>query len=453
MPIISGFPAGGNAKFPEGGKTDQVLVKTEEGEAWGNVKTVAEKATQKPISFQVTGLEGEEFTIEFTEDGEGGSSGVESFNGRSGAVVPQAGDYTAEMVGAIPITRTVNGKPLSADITLVAADVGARSNTWTPTAAETGSIPATEKGIPSGVATLDESGKIPSTQLPDMNYDPSGSASTVQGNLDTHIANKANPHAVTAEQIGAVPSSRTVNGKPLSSNISLSAADVGARSNTWTPTAANVGALPITGGTLTGNLRIKNSSNSGMKLNFGDNEYVYLHESSDDNLDIKAKTINFLCTNLRQNGSDIGSGGVVAGTYAGSCSDGQTQTINLGFRPKCVMIMRDYTYIYDEDHAPWYFYQFEDYDDVKYGDLRRDEQGQDCQFVVLFDGISYEATNGDRDNNTNKSMVVAEITSTGFLIGSASYSRMDTTSTRDYYHKANFSMANSGRTYYYLAFK
>lgn len=100
MPIISGFPAGGNAKFPEGGKTDQVLVKTKEGEAWGNVKTVAEKATQKPISFQVTGLEGEEFTIEFTEDGEGGSGGVESFNGRSGAVVPQTGDYTAEMVGA-----------------------------------------------------------------------------------------------------------------------------------------------------------------------------------------------------------------------------------------------------------------------------------------------------------------------------------------------------------------
>ncbi len=31
MPIISGFPAGGNAKFPEGGKTDQVLVKTKPG--------------------------------------------------------------------------------------------------------------------------------------------------------------------------------------------------------------------------------------------------------------------------------------------------------------------------------------------------------------------------------------------------------------------------------------
>lgn len=125
MPIISGFPAGGNAKFPEGGKTDQVLVKTEEGESWGNVKMVAEKATQKPVSFQVTGLEGEEFTIEFTEDGEGGSGGVKSFNGRSGVVVPQTGDYTAEMVGSVPITRTVNGKSLSADITLDAAAIGA----------------------------------------------------------------------------------------------------------------------------------------------------------------------------------------------------------------------------------------------------------------------------------------------------------------------------------------
>ena len=448
MPIISGFPAGGNAKFPEGGKTDQVLVKTEEGEAWGNVKTVAEKATQKPISFQVTGLEGEEFTIEFTEDGEGGSSGVESFNGRSGAIVPQAGDYTAEMVGAIPITRTVNGKPLSADITLVAADVGARSNTWIPTAAETGSIPATEKGIPSGVAALDESGKIPSTQLPDMNYDPSGSASTVQGNLDTHIANKANPHAVTAEQIGAVPSSRTVNGKPLSSNISLSAADVGARSNTWIPTAANVGALPITGGTLTGNLRIKNSSNSGMKLNFGDSEYVYLHESSDDNLDIKAKTINFLCTNLRQNGSDIGgSGNVVVGTYVGSCSDGQTQSINLGFRPKIVIIY------HGGELLPWYRSEFEDYDDVKYGDLRRDEQIWHSDGAFIMDGFPIETKNGNAVNNEDVIMVVGEITSSGFTVGQAYYNRNESTSRVDYYWKRSCDLATSGSTYAYIAFK
>ena len=45
---------------------------------------------------------------------------------------------------------------------------------------------------------------------------------------DTHFNDKSNPHEVTADQIGAVPVSRTVNGKSLSENISLSADDVGA---------------------------------------------------------------------------------------------------------------------------------------------------------------------------------------------------------------------------------
>ena len=172
MPIISGFPAGGNAKFPEGGKTDQVLVKTEEGEAWGNVKTVAEKATQKPISFQVTGLEGEEFTIEFTEDGEGGSSGVESFNGRSGKVVPQAGDYTAEMVGADPAGS------------------------------------ATQALTDAKQYTDDEIKKIPtpdvSAQIQAHNI-ASDAHNDIRTLVNEHIANKANPHNITAAQVGALP--------------------------------------------------------------------------------------------------------------------------------------------------------------------------------------------------------------------------------------------------------
>lgn len=47
----------------------------------------------------------------------GGTAGVASFNGRAGAVTPQTGDYTAAMVGARP-------------------------NTWTPTAAEVGAVSA-----------------------------------------------------------------------------------------------------------------------------------------------------------------------------------------------------------------------------------------------------------------------------------------------------------------------
>ena len=107
--------------LPEGGTTGQVLTKTESGAAWADAP----------------------------------ETGVVNFNGRTGAVTPQAGDYTADMVGArpdtwtptaddvgaVPTTRTVNGNPLSEDIALNAADVGARAASWTPTAAEVGALP------------------------------------------------------------------------------------------------------------------------------------------------------------------------------------------------------------------------------------------------------------------------------------------------------------------------
>ena len=129
---------------------------------------------------KLTGTQGQ--VVGFDEDGNAvpQDAGVTSFNGRTGAVTPQSGDYTAEMVGArpstwtpsaedvgaVPTTRTVNGKALSANISLTASDVGARASTWTPTASD----------------------------------------------------------------VGAVPTSRTVNGKALSSNITLTADDVNAAS-------------------------------------------------------------------------------------------------------------------------------------------------------------------------------------------------------------------------------
>lgn len=62
-------------------------------------------------------------------------------------------------------------------------------------------IPTSEKGKPGGVATLDSDGKVSEEQLPEMNYDPAGSAEAVQENLDVHTTDKANPHGVTAEQV------------------------------------------------------------------------------------------------------------------------------------------------------------------------------------------------------------------------------------------------------------
>lgn len=49
---------------------------------------------------------------------------------------------------------------------------------------------------------------------------------------------------VNAVKSAFVPVSRTINGVTLDTNITLTAQDVGARPNTWTPSAADVGAQP-----------------------------------------------------------------------------------------------------------------------------------------------------------------------------------------------------------------
>lgn len=75
---------------------------------------------------KLTGTQGQ--VVGFDSQGnavaqESTSSGVTSFEGRTGAITAQEGDYTAAMVGAVPTTRTVNGKALSADVEIGAGDV------------------------------------------------------------------------------------------------------------------------------------------------------------------------------------------------------------------------------------------------------------------------------------------------------------------------------------------
>lgn len=48
--------------------------------------------------------------------------------------------------------------------------------------------------------------------------------------------------------------------------------------------------LPLTGGTLKGDLRLKDSSNYGMTLYFGDSSYCYISEYSDDKMKIHASS-------------------------------------------------------------------------------------------------------------------------------------------------------------------
>lgn len=163
------------------------------------------------------------YTITMTD---GSSATFTVYNGANGE---GSGDFMAD--GSVPMTGTLQmGGNLIQNVAAptAATDVARLQEVQAITVASLGAIPTTEKGTANGVATLGSDGKVPSTQLPEMNYDPAGSAAGVQANLTTHINDKNNPHGVTASQIGAVPNATTVNGKPLTGNISLSAGDVGA---------------------------------------------------------------------------------------------------------------------------------------------------------------------------------------------------------------------------------
>lgn len=111
--------------LPTGGETGQVLTKTAGGTAWDDV----------PSDLPSGGTDGQVLTK--TTDGvaweDAPEAGVTSFKGRTGAVTPQDGDYTADMVGARP-------------------------STWTPTASDVGAIPNPSGGTPGQLLSKTESG-------------------------------------------------------------------------------------------------------------------------------------------------------------------------------------------------------------------------------------------------------------------------------------------------------
>ena len=234
-------------------------------------------------------------------------TGVTKFNGRTGEVEPQEGDYTASMVGARP-------------------------DTWTPSASDVGAIPASEKGAASGVAELDSTGKVPASQLPEMDYIPTDEKGAASGvaTLDSNgkLAGSQKP-TYTASEVGAIASpsggsmgqvltktssgvawddvpsdlpsggtdgqilAKTADGvawedapeagvtsfkgrtgavTPQDGDYTAdmvgarpdtwtpSAEDVGARPDTWTPSADDVGAMPAVSGGTTGQVLTKTAS-------------------------------------------------------------------------------------------------------------------------------------------------------------------------------------------------
>ena len=139
----------------------------------------------------------------------------------------------------VPITRKINNKPLNADVTLGAGDVGAVPTERTVnghaltenieiTVEDLNAVPSTRKvnghELSSDVTLgAGDVGAVPTTR-------------TVNGKtLDKNIT-------ITNEDLGAVPTTRTVNGHALSEDITLGAGDVNA-----VPTTRKVNGKALSG--------------------------------------------------------------------------------------------------------------------------------------------------------------------------------------------------------------
>ena len=117
----------------------------------------------------------------------------------------------------------------------------------------------------------------------------------------THPTNGANTTISAAN--GKVLSAITVNNLGHVTSVSsktLATADIPDLSGTY---------LPLTGGTLTGDLRLKTGGTAyGSKLNIGDGDYVYLHEDTDDHLKMYASKGFEIATSGGSYGIKFGDG-------------------------------------------------------------------------------------------------------------------------------------------------
>lgn len=143
------------------------------------------------------------------------------------------------------------------------------------------------------------------------------SVNTVSSNLSTHTNNRSNPHGVTAAQVGALSTTGgTINGNLL----------------------------------MTGNLTLKGSGNFGNQINFGDADYVHFLENVDDCLEIKAKKVNFVISDSSDtkftinNTNPFGAGGVEISARTHSFSSNCQMSTNKSVRFAIVSICADSTY-------------------------------------------------------------------------------------------------------------
>ncbi|WP_337161868.1 phage tail protein [Xenorhabdus bovienii] len=155
----------------------------------------------------------------------------------------------------VPLTRKVNDKELSADIKLGAVDVGAYTKEDTDAHIKDVKVLAETANLNATTAIQSADSKVPLTRKVndkelsvDIKLNAADVGAYTREDTDAHIkdvkvlAETANQNATTAIQNAdsKVPLTRKVNGKELSDDIQLSAADVGAYSQKETDDHINI---------------------------------------------------------------------------------------------------------------------------------------------------------------------------------------------------------------------
>lgn len=148
-----------------------------------------------------------------------------------------------------------------------------------------------------------------SITVTDIKYDAQGH---ITGSTDRKITLSQTTYTLAG--LGGVPTSRTVNGKALTSDISLTAGDVGAATANHTHAY-----LPLAGGDMTGYISWGNVANAGLEWTTDNGTTIHLRPYSPANVfQITMKPsggTEFGAVNIQTNGDATFSGEVSAGRY------------------------------------------------------------------------------------------------------------------------------------------
>lgn len=232
------------------------------------------------------------------------------------------GDYALKSdIPSVPV-KSVNGK--TGAVKLSASDVGALPST-TPIPSKTSDI-ENDSGYITDYTETDPT--VPAWAKQEQK--PSYSKSEVGlGNVDNvkqYSASNPPPYPVisvnskmgaitldaddvgarpsdwmpSAENVGAVPTTRKVNGKALSADITLSASDVSARPSTWTPSYSDVGADKsgtASSAVSTHNTKADAHSDIRLLITGLTTRLDALANSDDDTLDQMAEVVSYIKAN------------------------------------------------------------------------------------------------------------------------------------------------------------